>query len=113
VAFIRVLSAVDHRAPDNSGAQLSFLFDEVLAYAKRYEYVTPTPAVLHLIISDLLRLGLLTVDASHRYHSTADSADMALHIAGSDDFKNLIAAARRDKRFKELFTTLDAADGLE
>jgi hypothetical protein len=113
VAFIRVVFAVEQRTLDNAGSHLSFLFDGVLAYSKNYEYAAPTPAVLHLVTSDLLRFGLLAVNASHHYHSTAESADMQLHIAGSEDFKKFIAAARRDKRFKDFFTALDAADGLE
>lgn len=113
MALARTVLELEETASDNAGIELSRIFDRMNFITKHQGSGAPSVADLHLGTSEVLQLGLATVDASYRYHSTVHSADMNLHIAGARDFGKLIAAARRDKRFKEFFTKLDAADGLE
>jgi hypothetical protein len=111
VNFVYALLDLEIAASDRSGIKLDRIWNEMADRAAKHGLHTPSPTEVEPVTSDVLRIGLAKVTASHRYTSTPDAVDMFLRMAGAERFDHFLLAARKFRCFDNIFKELDA--GLE
>jgi hypothetical protein len=108
VNFVYALLELELETSDQSGIEPHRIWKEIANRAAQHGLRTPSPAEVHPVTSDVVRIGLAKVTASKRYISTPEAVNMFLRMAGVERFGHFLLAARKFRCFDNIFKELDA-----